>query len=109
MQSYLGDGLRAGTRGTYAGPERSYEDDLADSAFSAVTERSFPVSCVWAPEEILGYLCTTSFARPALFTGRHREFEAAALRLLQDHAGVGVLEEAAVFTVLVAPRPGGDA
>jgi ubiquinone/menaquinone biosynthesis C-methylase UbiE len=108
IQSYLGEDRRAGTLGTYAGPDRSYEDDLADSAFSAVTEHSFPISRVWAPEDVLGYLRTTSFARPTLFAGRHGEFEAAALRLLQDHAGGGLREDA-VFTVLLARRPGGAA
>ncbi|MFI8193805.1 class I SAM-dependent methyltransferase [Streptomyces sp. NPDC085946] len=108
IQSYLGEDRRAGTRGTYAEPGRSYEDDLADSAFSAVTERSFLVSRLWAPGDVLGYLRTTSFARPALFAGRHGEFEVAALRLLQDHAG-GVLREDAVFSVLLARRPGGAA
>ncbi|MFF8036085.1 class I SAM-dependent methyltransferase [Streptomyces sp. NPDC016626] len=109
IQSCLGEDRRAGTGGTYAEPDRSYEDDLADSAFSAVTEHSFPVSRLWAPEDVIGYLRTTSFARPALFAGRHGEFEAAALRLLQDHAGGGVLEEDAVFTVLLGRRPGGAA
>ncbi|MFJ8165501.1 hypothetical protein ACIRBY_31915 [Streptomyces sp. NPDC096136] len=109
IQSYLGKDRRAGTGGTYAGPGRSYEDDLADSAFSEVTEHRFPVSRAWAPEDVLGYLRTTSFARPALFAGRHHTFEAAALRLLQDHAAGGVLEEDTVFTVLLARRPGGDA
>ncbi|MEE1769057.1 class I SAM-dependent methyltransferase [Streptomyces sp. JV185] len=107
IQSYLGEDRRAGTAGTYAGPGRSYEDDLADSAFSEVTEHQFPLSRAWAPEDVIGYLRTTSFARPALFAGRHPEFEAAALRLLQDHADGGVLEENAVFTVLLARRPGG--
>ncbi|WP_328786370.1 class I SAM-dependent methyltransferase [Streptomyces sp. NBC_00273] len=109
IQSYLGEDRRAGTGGTYAGPGRSYEDDLADSAFSEVTEHSFPVSRAWAPEDVIGYLRTTSFARPALFSGRYHEFEAAALQLLQDHASGGVLKENAVFTVLLARRPDGDA
>ncbi|MFD7323940.1 class I SAM-dependent methyltransferase [Streptomyces sp. NPDC059875] len=109
IQSYLGEDRRAGTRGTYAGPGRSYENDLADSAFSEVTEHSFSASRVWAPEDVIGYLRTTSFARPALFSGRHHEFEGAALRLLQDHARGGVLKEDAVFNVLLARRPGGDA
>lgn len=74
-----------------------------------MTEHRFPVSRAWAPEDVLGYLRTTSFARPALFSGRHHEFEAAALQLLQEHAGGGVLKEDAVFTVLLAHRPGGDA
>ncbi|MFK0017323.1 class I SAM-dependent methyltransferase [Streptomyces sp. NPDC091027] len=109
IQSYLGEDRRAGTGGTYAGPGRSYQDDLTDSAFSEVSEHRFPVSRAWAPEDVLGYLRTTSFARPALFAGRHHEFEAAALRLLQNHAGGSVLKEDAVFTVLLARRPGGDA
>ncbi|MFI5857394.1 class I SAM-dependent methyltransferase [Streptomyces parvulus] len=109
IQSYLGEDRRAGTAGTYGGPGRSYEDDLADSAFSEVTEHRFPVSRTWAPEDVLGYLRTTSFARPALFADRHPDFEAAALRLLQDQARGGVLEEDAVFTVLLARRPGGPA
>ncbi|MFE0087722.1 methyltransferase domain-containing protein [Streptomyces sp. NPDC058991] len=109
IQTYLGPCRRAGTRGTYTGPSRSYEDDLADSAFSDVAEHSFPVARAWTPEDVIGYLRTTSFARPALFADRHQEFEAEALRLLQSHARGGVLKEDAVFTVLLARRPGGDA
>ncbi|MER5439108.1 class I SAM-dependent methyltransferase [Streptomyces sp. NPDC002790] len=108
IQTYLGEDRRAGTRGTYAGPGRSYQDDLAKSAFSEVTEHHFPVTRTWTPENVIGYLRTTSFARPALFGGCHDEFEAAALRLLQAHVG-GVLTEDAVFTVLLARRPGGAA
>ncbi|MEU7354318.1 methyltransferase domain-containing protein [Streptomyces albidoflavus] len=109
IQTYLGNDRRAGTRGTYARRGRSYEEDLADSAFSDVAARRFPVARAWTPEDILGYLRTTSFARPALFAGRHHEFEAEALRLLQGHARGGVLKEDAEFTVLLARRPGGDA
>ncbi|MFH9742670.1 methyltransferase domain-containing protein [Streptomyces roseolus] len=109
IQTYLGDDRRAGTRGTYAGPARSYEEDLANSAFSDVTEHRFPVARAWTPEDVLGYLRTTSFARPTLFADRHHEFEAEALRLLQGHARGGLLKEDAEFTVLLARRPGGYA
>ncbi|WP_282697653.1 methyltransferase domain-containing protein [Streptomyces sp. CC208A] len=109
IQTYLGDDRRAGTRGTYTGPGRPYEDDLADSAFSDVTEHRFPVARTWTPEDVLGYLRTTSFARPDLFAGHHYAFETAALRLLQEHARGGVLKEDAEFTVLLARRPGGAA
>ncbi|WP_435057725.1 methyltransferase domain-containing protein [Streptomyces sp. bgisy060] len=109
IQTYLGDDRRAGTRGTYAGPGRPYEDDLADSAFSDVSEHCFPVARAWTPEDVLGYLRTTSFARPALFADRYREFEAEALGLLKAHARGGVLKEDAEFTVLLARRPGGAA
>lgn len=109
IQSYLGEGRRAGSRGTYAGPGGSYEDDLADSAFSDVAEHAFPVARTWTPKDVLGYLRTTSFARPALFAARHSAFETEALALLQAHAAGGVLKEDAVFTVLLARRRGGDA
>ncbi|MFE7448171.1 methyltransferase [Streptomyces griseus] len=109
IQGYLGEDRRAGARGTYAEPGRSYQDDLASSAFSEVTEHHFPVVRAWTPKDMIGYLRTTSFARPALFASRHHEFETAALRLLQDHADGGVLTEDAVFTVLLARRPGGAA
>ncbi|GGZ25596.1 hypothetical protein GCM10010300_81230 [Streptomyces olivaceoviridis] len=66
IQSYLGEYRRAGTRGAYAEPGgRSYGDDLADSAFSEVSEHHFPLSRAWTPEDVIGYLRTTSFARPA--------------------------------------------
>ncbi|MFI0928664.1 class I SAM-dependent methyltransferase [Streptomyces sp. NPDC021012] len=109
IQTYLGDDRRAGTRGTYTGPDRSYKDDLVDSAFSDVIERRFPITRSWSPEDVVGYLRTTSFARPALFAGQHHEFEAEALDLLKAHAQGGVLEEDTVFTVLLARRSGGAA
>jgi hypothetical protein len=105
IQTYLGPDRRAGTRGTYTEPSRSCLDDLADSAFSEVTEHSFSVARAWTPESVLGYLRTTSFARPALFAGRHQGFEDDALRLLHEHARGGVLREDAVYTVLLARRP----
>ncbi|MEU7647266.1 class I SAM-dependent methyltransferase [Streptomyces huasconensis] len=108
-QTYLGNDRRAGTRGTYAGRGRSYEEDLTDSAFTDVAEHRFPVARTWTPKDVLGYLRTTSFARPALFAGRrHHEFEVEALALLKAHARGGVLAEDAEFTVLLARRPGGD-
>ncbi|MGW1520477.1 methyltransferase [Streptomyces sp. NPDC002287] len=106
IQTYLGEERRAGAHGTYADPGRSYEDDLADSAFNDVNEYRFAVARAWTPEDVVGYLRTTSFARPALFADRHHEFEAEALGLLQSHAHGGVLEEDAEFTVLLARRPG---
>lgn len=38
IQSHLGEDRRAGTTGAYREPGRRYEDELADSAFSDVTE-----------------------------------------------------------------------
>ncbi|MFC7983366.1 class I SAM-dependent methyltransferase [Streptomyces sp. NPDC057336] len=109
IQSYLGEERRAGTAGVYAGPGRRYEDNLAASPFSQVTERRFPVRRVWTPAQVLGYLRSTSFARPDLFGDRHALFEDEALELLERHSERGGLVEDAVFTVLLARRPGGKA
>ncbi|MFB8310169.1 class I SAM-dependent methyltransferase [Streptomyces sp. NPDC055961] len=109
IQSYLGEERRAGTGGVYAGPGQRYEDDLSASPFSQVTERRFPVRRVWRPAQVLGYLRSTSFARPDLFGDRHGRFEAEALEMLERHSEPGGLVEEAVFTVLLARRPGGDA
>ncbi|MEU6218897.1 class I SAM-dependent methyltransferase [Streptomyces sp. NPDC047022] len=105
IQGFLGPVRRAGTRGAFQVPSRRYEEDLAESAFSDVTEHRIPVDRVWAPDDVIGYLRTTSFARPDLFAGRRAEFESQARALLAAHADGGVLHEEALFTVLLARRP----
>ncbi|WP_329164338.1 methyltransferase domain-containing protein [Streptomyces sp. NBC_01267] len=107
IQRCLGAGRRAGARRSYAEPRRSYEEDLADSAFNDVTEHLFPVTRAWAPQEVLGYLRTTSFAAPELFAERHQAFEDEALALLHAQAVDGSLVEDAMFRVLLARRPEG--
>jgi hypothetical protein len=107
IQLYLGQERRAGARRSYAEPRRSYEEDLAASAFNDVTEHRFPVSRTWAPQEVLGYLRTTSFAGAELFAERHQAFEDEALALLHAHAVDGALAEEATFRVLLARRPEG--
>lgn len=108
IQSFLGPSRRAGTRGTYGGPGRSYRDDFAASAFSTVSEHRSPVTRAWTPANVVGYLRSTSFARPDLFADRHEAFEAEAIQLLDEYATEGVLREAAEFTVLLGRRPGAD-
>ncbi|MER5402859.1 hypothetical protein [Streptomyces sp. NPDC002599] len=107
IQRYLGAERRAGAHRSYAEPRRSYEEDLAASAFNDVTEHRFPVTRTWAPQEVLGYLSTTSFAAPELFAERHEAFEDEALALLHAHAVDGALVEEAMFRVLLARRPEG--
>ncbi|WP_333736776.1 class I SAM-dependent methyltransferase [Streptomyces sp. IBSBF 2806] len=107
IQLYLGQERRAGARSSYSEPRRSYEEDLAASAFKDVAEHLFPVTRTWTPQEALGYLRTTSFARAGLFAERHQAFEDEALTLLHAHAVDGSLVEEATFRVLLARRPEG--
>ncbi|MFF3785746.1 class I SAM-dependent methyltransferase [Streptomyces sp. NPDC001933] len=116
IQSYLGDRRRAGTAGTYTEPRGRYEDDLAESVFSEVTEYRFPVRRTWTPDQVVGYLRSTSFAHPSLFDEpgappghagrRHARFERETRALLEEHVhGEGLVEDA-VFNVLLARRGG---
>lgn len=109
IQHYLGSERRAGAHGSYAEPRRSYEEDLAASAWSDVTEHRVPVVRAWTTEDVIGYLRSTSFAGAELFGERHAAFENEARALLHAHAQDGSLVEDAVFTVLLARRPGGAA
>ncbi|MFE7804493.1 hypothetical protein ACFU51_07490 [Streptomyces sp. NPDC057430] len=104
IRSHLGAERRAGSTGTYREPGRRYEDDLAESAFSDIAEHRIPFNRVWTPRSVLGYLRSTSFARPDLFAD-HTGFEDQAQALLLQHARDGVLHEDGVFTVLLARRP----
>ncbi|MET9661669.1 class I SAM-dependent methyltransferase [Streptomyces sp. NPDC006510] len=105
IQAYLGSERRAGTRTTYTEPRRSYQEDLAASAFTEVSEHRYPVARTWTPAAVVGYLRSTSFAHPDLFQERHEAFEAEAHHLLDTYAKDGTLQEEAVFTVLLARRP----
>ncbi|MET8538638.1 class I SAM-dependent methyltransferase [Streptomyces sp. NPDC005065] len=107
IQHYLGPKRRAGTGAAYSEPRRSYEEDLAASAWSDVAEHRIPVVRTWAPKNVIGYVRSTSFAGPELFGQRHAAFEAEARTLLDAHASGGSLTENAVFTILLARRPGG--
>lgn len=106
IQSYLGPVRRAGATGAYREPSLPYDEELANSAFGRVSRFEFPVTRVWTPDQVLGYLATTTFARPAHFGDRHAAFEDDARRLLDTHAGLGPLTEESVFTVHLAQRPG---
>ncbi|MFI5986845.1 class I SAM-dependent methyltransferase [Streptomyces sp. NPDC051555] len=105
IRSHLGPERRAGTTGAYKEAGRRYEDDLAQSPFSAVTEHRFPLTRMWTPDHVVGYLRSTSFARQDLFTD-HARFEEQARDLLEAHAQDGLLSEELDFTVLLARRPG---
>lgn len=107
IQHYLGAERRAGTDAAYREPGRSYEEDLAASAWNDVTEHPYSVDRAWAPKDVIGYLRSTSFASPELFGERHAAFEDEARTLLDSHACGGSLTEHAVFTVLLARRGGG--
>ncbi|MGW5688894.1 class I SAM-dependent methyltransferase [Nonomuraea sp. NPDC003754] len=104
IQRFLGEQRRAGDQ-TYAHHDRPYAEVLAESAFSHVREHRIPLTRVWTPEQVIGYLYSTSFAARTLFGDRIEEFEDAATTLLQQFAHDGPLLEDAEFQVVLARRP----
>ncbi|MBG0818408.1 trans-aconitate 2-methyltransferase [Planomonospora sp. ID82291] len=103
IQDHLGPQRRAGT-GTFTSHDRSYADVLADSPFPRVEKIVIPVRRVWNPEQVIGYLYSTSFAAQHLFGERLAAFETAARRLLDELACTGPLVEPAEFQILLARR-----
>ncbi|MFE2426939.1 class I SAM-dependent methyltransferase [Streptomyces sp. NPDC059373] len=104
IQEFLGEQRRAGTA-VFNPPSTPYEQVLAASAFSQVRTYRIPVVRAWVVATVLGYLASTSFAKPSLFGDRLPQFEQAATNLLTDYATDGVLIEDNTFTVLIAHRP----
>jgi ubiquinone/menaquinone biosynthesis C-methylase UbiE len=105
IQEFLGEQRRAGSDTTYTHHDKPYAQVLAESAFSHVEETYIPVRRIWTPEQVIGYLYSTSFAARPLFGDRIEEFEAAATALLTMHAATGPLVEDAGFQVVLARRP----
>lgn len=99
--------LDLGALGDCPEPGRPFREDLADSAWSDVTEHRVPSTRSWTPEVVLGCPRSTSFAGAGLFGAWHAAFEDEARALLDELAAGGSLVEEAVFTVLPARRPGG--
>ncbi|MFF0250344.1 hypothetical protein ACWEU6_10305 [Streptosporangium sandarakinum] len=105
IQRFLGEQRRAGGQ-TYAHHDRPYAEVLAESAFSHVAEHRIALKRAWTPEQVIGYLYSTSFAARSLFGEAIEEFEDEAITLLQQFAADGPLLEDVEFQVLLARRPG---
>ncbi|MEU2856102.1 class I SAM-dependent methyltransferase [Streptomyces syringium] len=103
IQTYLGSERRAG-QSTYNAHDRPYAEILSESAFRHVEEHRYEVRRQWSPQNVLGYLGSTSFASRPLFGDSWEEFEGRALALLGAHAEDGQLIENAVFTILLGRR-----
>ncbi|MGX1668593.1 class I SAM-dependent methyltransferase [Streptomyces sp. NPDC055400] len=104
VQDFLGAQRRAGRRAFEAGGP-PYAEVLRASAFSEVTETVVPVRRTWIPENVIGYLYSTSFAAPHLFKEHRENFESAVKTVLAHFTTDGVLLENNAFTLLTARRP----
>ena len=77
IQEFLGKQCRAGAT-VFNVPSTPYEQVLAASPFSRVRTFRIPVLRAWVAPRVMGYLASTSFAKPSLFGDRLPQFEQAA-------------------------------
>lgn len=99
--------LDVGVLGDCPEPGRPFPEDLADSAWSDMTEHRVPSTPPRTPEVVLGCLRSTPCAGADLFVAPHAAFEDETRALLDELAAGGSPVEETVFTVLLARRPGG--
>jgi SAM-dependent methyltransferase len=81
-------------------PKFRYADILAASAFSNVDVISVDVERRWTPDELIGFVYSTSTASPERLAGRRTEFER---RVRAEIGGVNV--ERATVDAVVGRRP----
>lgn len=105
ISSHLGYRCSALRLGDYPEPMRPFHEDLAESAWSEVSEHRIPFTRLWTFEAVLNRLRSMPFAVAELLLGRYAAFEEKARALLAGLADGGSLTEEATFTVLLARRP----
>ncbi|TMR06570.1 class I SAM-dependent methyltransferase [Nonomuraea turkmeniaca] len=103
VQQFLGARRPAGGQ-TCTHHDRSSAQVLTESAFSQVSEHCIALKRVWTPEQVIGFLYSTSFAARPLFGEAIEEFEEEATTLLEQYTAGGPLLEEVEFQVVLARR-----
>jgi hypothetical protein len=98
----LAEQRRAGSGGTFQHHHRPYTEIMEKSPFSKVEEHKVPVRRKWTADAVMGYLYSTSFASPALFGDRPKEFYAAARAVLAKHSDDGQFTEDNEFLIRIS-------
>lgn len=104
VQKYLGEERRAG-KGTFKEPTEPWEKIFSRSAFSIVVLKEVPIIRTWNVESIIGWLFSSSFARPEYFGDQIENFKKDINETLLSLNPKGVFNECAHFKLLLASRP----
>lgn len=102
VRSYLGPERRAG-RGTYEAPRSSHQDELKRAGFLVLIDERQPFEREWTAEKVLGYMRSTSYARPDLFAD-HAAFERAAAQMLANQTPL--VERGNFHLIVTSQEPG---
>lgn len=104
VQKYLGEERRAG-KGIFKEPTEAWEKIISRSAFSIVVLKEVPIIRRWDVESIIGWLFSSSFARPEYFGDQIENFKKDINETLLSLNPKGVFNEYAHFKLLLASRP----
>lgn len=75
VKKWLGNERKAGTKGTYTPPKKRFEVYMKESEFSSYEEVSYSITRSWTPDEIVGYMYSTSLASLAVLGDKKALFE----------------------------------
>ena len=106
VQKYLGEERRAGDK-TFKQSDERWEDIIASSHFRFVETRQAPITRSWNVESIIGWLFSSSFARPDYFGNQLFAFKRDIKNTLLSLNPSGVFQEQAVFSIILASKKKG--
>ncbi|MGI5401434.1 class I SAM-dependent methyltransferase [Streptomyces sp. CA-135486] len=106
ITQFLGPRRRAGS-GTYSHPERTHEEVLLESSFSAIEQRRFTSTRWLSVDEVIGQQLSTSYASPAQLGDQLPAFRAELSRRLTEIAPKEGFETVEHTGVVLARRGSG--
>jgi ubiquinone/menaquinone biosynthesis C-methylase UbiE len=101
VKKWLGDERKAGTRGIYRHPPKRFEGYLKESDFSKYKEVSYKITRSWTPDEIVGYMYSTSLASLPVLGDKKELFEADLRRRLQEIEPTGLFKELVTINIMM--------
>ena len=103
VQKYLGKQRRAGS-GMFKQSEEPWEKVIVLSDFNNIKTRRVSVVRNWNVENIIGWLLSSSFARPDYFGKKLADFKIDVRKVLLAMNSKGNFKERAVFSIIMASR-----
>lgn len=103
VQKYLGEKRRAGDK-TFKQSDERWEDIIARSHFRFVETRQVSITRSWNVKSIIGWLFSSSFARPDYFGDQLSAFKRDIKNTLLSLNPNGVFQEQAVFSIILASK-----
>lgn len=103
VQKYLGEERRAGDK-MFKQSDEQWEDIIARSHFRFVETRQVPTMRSWNIGSIIGWLFSSSFARPDYFGGQLSAFKRDIKNTLLSLNPKGIFQENVVWAIILASR-----